>query len=300
VRGYTFRLEPLAPLRRFHMGITPSGTRRLLRNHRVTATVTFTGRQEDTILNRPVRRYRTGAERRAKLLDDMLLLLSLLTGSNVVRASDRKYRGFPVLPVNHNQRIYEASSQLEAALATALRTACARDWQARWAKGFHLAMLYHGSQLANTEARLLLYSSMWEFMGKKSRLPAGSTLADALPVLVKEFFFGSSRKVNHHRLLIFAGLRNQVAHYGTLMPLQASGIPPWLKNAAPVSSVIGTCYSYIELFEKLTQFLALSSLDLDVFGPGTKGGARASRSFAVEWGQLVELVNTGRVASFGP
>lgn len=192
------------------------------------------------------------------------------------------------------------SSELEAALETALRTAATSQWQVKWAKGFHLTMLYHGSQLVNTEARLLLYSSMWEFMGRRSGSGTGSTLATTLPVLVRQFLFQSSRKVNAANLRVFAGLRNQVAHYGTLIPLLASGIPPWLKTAGPVSPVIGTCYAYIGLFERLTQFLALSSVGLDVFGAGAKGGSGPCQPFALESAQLVELVNTGRVASFGP
>lgn len=104
VRGYTFALEPWAQLRQLEV-FAPSGRRQLLRNHRVTATVTFSGRQEDTILNMPGRRGPT-RKRQGKLLDDILLLLSLLTGHNVVLASGRNYTGFPVLPRNCNKRVY--------------------------------------------------------------------------------------------------------------------------------------------------------------------------------------------------
>ena len=225
--------------------------------------------------------------RKIKLLDDILVIISILIGRNVIPKFYDKFLEFPLCSGKHCEGVLRNSAELQKHLSVAIPAILIRDWQEKYENGFHVSMFYNASNIFVTEPRFLADMALWEYLYHRNHQSLSydslnrRTLNTKINFLVKEYLLPSLTSLPEERLRIFSDIRNQLSHNGKL-PIQN-----------PRSPFIGLswigCRKYIKLFSRLTQVLVLKTLGIDCLDQ--------LRIFNVK-DHLDELVANGSVAHY--
>jgi len=263
-----------------------------------TGYVEFSGRQEDSILFRGGIVGSKRRPRRRKLIDDILVLASILTGRNWELYSRREYSGYPVTSGNHLACILPTigGAHVGEVITEALDCIRGSAWQTQFEQGFHLTMLKNHANVLNTEARFLSLIVIWEWLYAHIKNPTGATAADesrdlkeVLLKVLETFWPGKANQRLLRNENVLHVLRNQLAHSGRL-PIDRSYAPAWMKQLhcdfEPFSTQGVVIRDYIRFFERLTQVVVLKTLGIDA------EGKLAAWSFEK---QLDQFLQTGRL-----
>lgn len=257
INGYSFHAIPDKQPKR----INPVPSDYFLKLNRgicLNSFVLIQKRQEGSIIFKD-RKY--SRHRKRKFLDDILLVISLLIGKNVVPRFYRKFNSFPLCSANHCSMVALNSKELEQYLAIAIPRMKDAVWQNRYDNGFHLNMFYNASNIFVTEHRYLAYISIWEYLfycdfrNKPYAYFVKRSLLSKLNFLVKKYFVKKGSKIGDFKLKIFPDLRNQLSHNGKL-PIQNP------KSQFRKLGYIGCAY-YMNMFERMTQILVLKTIGID-------------------------------------
>lgn len=233
------------------------------RKHKETCKVIVPKKQNDSIIfmgGRITRKFsesQTGRKR--KFTEDILLLISLLIGRNVVLYSQKNCRQFPAIPCKRLKPISSNSNELKADLLKVLQQIKNNDWQKKYDNGYHLIMLYYHANILHEESRFLSHFVIWEwlyahFSGKESRdlrRIFSSILLNYWKSNLNENIFN----VDKHN--IFTVLRNQLAHSGRF-PINRPFADEWMKELT-MDEII----PYINFLDTLTQLIVLKTLGLN-------------------------------------
>ncbi len=233
------------------------------RKHRVTCKVIVPKRQNDSIIFKGGRITQKFSEsqtgRKRKFIEDILLLISLLIGRNVVLYSRRNYGQFPVIPFKNLEPISSNSDELKADLLTTLQQIKNNEWQSKYDNGFHLIMLYIHANILHIENRFLANFVIWEWLfahlfGKESR-----DLTEIFSSILREFWESNVNKDIYKRRKnnIFTVLRHQLAHSGKF-PIDRTYSKNWMKKLN-----LNELICFLDFFNKLTQVVVLKTLGLN-------------------------------------
>jgi len=246
------------------------------RKHNQNAYVEFQGRQQDSIL------FRGGYEgpeppgKRRKILDDILVVGSILTGKNWLLYSRRNYPQNPVISSIHLECISKDSDSVNAQLNQAMTEINDSNWQKKYENGFHLVMLLNHANILVRESRFLSNIVIWEWLYPHLKNPNQATIQDESNNLhriikfVLEYYwpdqlnkdiFQESR-VNGKSGNIFYVLRNQLAHSGKL-PINRGYEEDWMKQLQGESTDRNDIKDYLKFFDRLTQIVVLKTLGIE-------------------------------------
>ena len=125
--------------------------------HTQNAYAHFEGKQENSIIFRNgVAGYKNNPLKR-KLIDDVLVIGSLLTGSNWCLCSRIKSPAFPLVSHPYLVNIeLTGKDKIEEVFQKALIKIKDIAWQNQYENGFHLRMLLHHSNITNSESNFFL------------------------------------------------------------------------------------------------------------------------------------------------
>jgi len=242
---------------------------------RCTAHVEFVGRQENSILFHGGGVGSKKSPHRRKLIDDVLLLASIVTGRNWELFSRRKYPNYSVTNANHLECVVPETGGTKVGKVIEQALACIDQdaWQSRFEKGFHLRMLKNHANILTTEVRFLSLVIIWEWLYAHLKSSAGATVADESKALrevfvevLEEFWPGQVNRplISHEN--VFYVLRNQLAHCGRL-PIDRQHAFKWMKQLHcdfQFLSAKGTGVAdYLRFFQYLTQVVVLKTLGID-------------------------------------
>ena len=286
VDGYTF--YPI-PERQTQRGVTTPSDDVVLKYNRsmhLNARVSIPARQKDSIFRRGGRYSR---HRRIKFLEDLLMVISICIGRNVVPRFCEKRREFPLCSAKHCEMTSKNSAELKTHLETAITEILKSQWQVKYDDGFHVKAFYYFSDIIVAEPRFLADVTIWEYLyycnnrSMSYDVLKTVSLNTKINYLVKEYLVGSVASIPEQRLSIFSEIRNQLSHSGKL-PIEK-----------PTSQFVNLgwseCREYMSLFKRLTQVLVLKTMGLDVFDQ--------LRVFDVK-PCLEELLRNGKLAYLEP
>jgi len=200
--------------------------------------------------------------RKRKLIEDMMVIASLLVGHNVELKSHSGWREFPLCRGKHLKQVAYDWNDFRIALETATARLLEPEWKRLYENGFHIRMLYCYSDTTTAELRFLGYCAIWEFLYYcNNRIVSYKKLTDTslqakLCYLVSRYLLEHGMRVSHDALRVFCDMRNQFAHSGKL---------PILNPKSPYRSLTWEeCREEIGVFEGLTQALVLKTLAVDL------------------------------------
>lgn len=231
------------------------------RKHKVTCKVIVPKKQNDSIIFKGGRITQKFSEsqtgRKRKFIEDILLIISLLIGRNVVLYSRKNFGQFPVIPFKNLKQISSNSDELRADLSIALRKIKTYEWQRKFNNGFHLIMLYYHANILHDESRFLANFVIWEWLyahiyGKESgnlREIISSILHSVWMSDVDQNIYNASK---HN---IFSVLRNQLAHSGRL-PINRPYAKTWMKQLSSED-----IRAFFDFFNTLTQVLVMKTIN---------------------------------------
>ncbi|MBU1853964.1 MAG: hypothetical protein KJ957_07970 [Candidatus Omnitrophica bacterium] len=240
------------------------------RRHKQNAYVEYAGAPEASILFRGGRvgvGYHNDRER--KILEDLLVLGSVLTPQNWQLFSRRDFPQYPVISRNHLEYISKDAKKCKQYLDVAITKLKDASWQKQFENGFHLLMLLNHANILNSESRFLSMVVIWEWLYPHLKNPNGATpndesnnLLEVFSFILKQFwpaqFNNSFRKSN-----IFHMLRNQLAHSGKL-PINRTKAEPWMtKILWDYKDTTKGISDYLEFFDHLTQIVVLKTIGID-------------------------------------
>lgn len=251
----------------------------------VNAFVTLPKKQKNSIL------YKDGRHpnnRKIKLLDDLLIIISICIGRNVVKQSYKNYRNFPSFSGKHCEVISKNPIELKNHLEIAVKEIQESKWQKKYGNGFHIIQFYNGSNIFVMEPRFLADVTIWEYLyycdnrNLSYKEMDWKSLNTKIKYLIKNYLLdGIHLKIPEEQFRIFSDIRNQLSHHGRLP----------IKNPKSPFMQLGWagCRKYTKLFKQLTQALVLKTLGIDALDNLS--------TFAVR-PYLDELVKTGEVKYF--
>lgn len=283
IDGYTFYPIPeRQPQRR-----VPSTSDDILRYNRrmhLNARVSIPARQRDSIFRKGGKYSRN---RRIKFLEDLLMVVSICIGRNVVPRFYEKRLEFPLCSAKHCEMVSSNSTELKAHLETAIAEIQKSEWQRKYDNGFHVRAFYNASDIFVMEPRFLADVTIWEYLYycNNRSMPydtlTGVSLNTKINYLVKEYLVDSLSSIPEERLRIFSDIRNQLSHNGKLP----------IENPRSAFQHLGWsgCREYLRLFKRLTQVLVLKTMGVDALD--------RLRVFDVR-SHLEELLRTGAINLF--
>ena len=255
------------------------------RDMQVNARVSLPHRQKNSIFNEGSEH----AERRKiKFLEDLLVIISICIGRNVVPKFYEKRREFPLCSSKHCETISKNSNDLKAHLETAIQEIMTDEWKIKFDNGFHIRAFYNASNILVAEPRFLADVTIWEYLyycnHREMRFDQLShiTLNTKINFIVRHYLVDNGSSIPEERLRVFSDLRNQLSHYGKLpienpkSPFQKIG---WLG-----------CEKYLQFFKRLTQALVLKTIKIDAI--------QKMSTLSIQY-FLEELIRSGEVALFG-
>lgn len=257
---------------------------KLNRGMKLNSYVIIPKRQEDSIF------YKGGKYsdyRRRKFLDDLLLIISILIGKNVVAGFYKKYNDFPLCSAKHCSMIATDSQELKKYLEIVIPKIIDPIWQKKYDSGFHLRMFYNSANIFIEEFRFLANISIWEYLfycdykDKTFEYIEKFSLNSKIYLIIKNYFYNNKIKVKEEKFRIFSDLRNQLSHNGKL-PIQNPKSP--FRKIGHVG-----CGHYMKFFQYLTQALVLKTIGIDAIDK--------LRLFDIKK-HLEELVVKGSVSHF--
>lgn len=293
VSGYTF--HPQIPVQR-QGTINVIRANQILRDNRrniQNAYVEYIGPQRSSVI---FQGGRVGANpqnsRERKILEDLLVLGSVLTAHNWQLFSYRRYVQFPIISRNHLEYISRDSNQCREHMEAATTCLLDQNWQRQFRNGFHLPMLLNHANILNAESRFLSMVVLWEWLYPHLHNPQGATPNDESNNLREIFYFilnhfwpnqvdASLRTSN-----IFHVLRNQLAHSGKL-PINRGYADQWMTQLQwDRTATARGINDYLKFFDRLTQVVVLKTLGID--------GEQSLTTFNFPQ-QLQTFLSTGRI-----
>jgi hypothetical protein len=283
VDGYTF--SP-TPERQPQNGIIFSPEDELKFNRRMSlnAKVSIPARQRNSV-------FRKGGvytgNRKIKFLEDLLNVISICIGRNVVPKFHKKRHEFPLCSAKHCDLISKNSTELEIDLNIVAPRILDLDWQRKYDNGFHVRKFYNSSDIFVLEPRFLADITIWEYLYSCNHrdMPYGRlnrvTLNTKINYLIKTYLLTTVSAIPEEQFRIFSDLRNQLSHNGKL-PIQNPSSPHL--NLAWAASK-----KYMILFRRLTQALVLKTIGIDALHRIDTLMIRT---------HLNELLTTGAVSSY--
>lgn len=257
VDGYTF--SPI-PERQPQNGIifTPENVLKLNRRMTLNAKVSIPARQRNSV-------FRKGGiysrNRKIKFLEDLLNVISICIGRNVVPKSHEQRHEFPLCSAKHCEIISMNSTELEGYLNTAVPEILNPAWQRKYHNGFHVRKFYNSSDIFVWEPRFLADITIWEYLYfcDHRDMPYGRLLSVTLNTkvnhLIKTYLLTTVSTIPEEQLRIFSDLRHQLSHSGKL-PIQHPSSPH--RNLGWEATK-----KYMALFRRLTQVLVLKTIGID-------------------------------------
>lgn len=256
-------------------GVEVIGANRLRdfnRKSRVSAKVLFTGCQKNSVLFIGGRRGRDQLHSRMrKYIEDVLLLISLLTGRAWILSSDRHHAVGGLIPTLSLKGCpsFEPSI-LKADVEGILTVIGDVQWQEKYLNGFHLRALYNHMSVTNIESRFLQHITLWEWLYARINGIESDKLYEIIRFLLKYFF---STEYNDVAFLNRADnvaycLRNQLAHNG-MLPVDRPYASDWVKDIkfeteVTRNRVVYGLRDYFSFFDHLTYTLVFKTVDLDL------------------------------------
>lgn len=283
VDGYTFYPIPeRQPQRR--VITTPDEELRYNRRMHLNARVSIPAKQRDSIFRKGGRYSR---HRRIKFLEDLLMVVSICIGRNVVPKFCEKRPEFPLCSAIHCEMVSRNSTELKTHLETAITEILKSEWQRKYDNGSHVRAFYHASVIFVAEPRFLADVTIWEYLyycnnrSMSYGTLQGVSLNTKINYLVKEYLVDSVASISEERLRIFSDLRNQLSHSGKLP----------IENPRSPFQHLGWsgCRDYLRLFKRLTQVLVLKTMGLDAFDQLRVLNVKS---------HLEELLRTGAISLF--
>lgn len=204
--------------------------------------------------------------RERNLIEDILWIISLLTGRNVVLYKLRSKEEYPVISSNYLKCLQHSSADLEKLFPTIFNNLYAKNLQQKYDNWFHLRMLYNHSNILVEEPRFLAMVCIWEYIyychndhhrgGNKNYEQIKHTpLIDKIYHLTKKYKLGNM-KIKIEKLNIFTDLRNELNHNGRL---------PIKDPKSRFRNITNEDWSdYINIFTYLTQILVFKTLGVDL------------------------------------
>ncbi len=220
--------------------------------------VSIPSKQKDTII-RMGSKYPNN--RKVKFLDDILMIISILIGRNVVPRSYKSFINFPPFASNHCNTISRDSSELKSHLESVIENILNKEWQNKYCNGYHIKMLFNNSNIFVKEPRFLSYMTIWEYLyarenqNKSLRQIQDTCLDHKISFLLKKYLLSKRHRNLERKIKVFSVIRNQLIHSGDL-PIS----DPCFNHLSYEG-----CSRYIILFENLTQLLVLKTLNIDAF-----------------------------------
>ena len=224
----------------------------------VNAYVTIPSRQMDSVFRKDVKYSRF---RKIKFLEDLLVIISICLGKNVVPKFHENRNEFPLIPAKHCECIVDNSEELKNALEIAIPNVFDKTWQKKHYNGFQIRMYYNATNIFNAEQRFLADVTIWEFLYYCDhheidyKTLINTKLNIKIETLVGEYLLDRKRKIPKGQFRIFSDLRNQLSHSGKLP----------IKNPTSPFERLGWngCISYMRLFQHLTQSIVLKTIGIE-------------------------------------
>jgi len=239
------------------------------KKHTQNAFVEFNGSQYDSILFRGGIAGDKNKSQKRKLIDDVLVVGSILNGWNWVLYSRKDYRSCPVIPCPYLENIeLNGKNEIEGHFNKAMNKINDVSWQKQYENGFHLIMLLNHANITTAESRFLSNIVIWEWLYPHLKNPNGATPKDEIDDLKEIIHFVLKHYWPNMRFTgnnIFHVLRNQLAHSGKL-PINRtrSYVENWMSSLDWESNYGGRgIKDYILFFDKLTQIIVLKTLGID-------------------------------------
>jgi hypothetical protein len=259
VDGYTF--YPI-PERQPQRRVTNTSDDILGYNRRMhlNARVSIPARQRDSVFRRGGKYSRN---RRIKFLEDLLMVVSICIGRNVVPKFYERRLEFPLCSAKHCEMVSRNSTKLNAHLETAIAQIRESEWQRKYDNGFHVRAFYNASDIFVAEPRFLADVTIWEYLyycnnrGMSYDSLRRVSLNTKINYLVKEYLVDNVPSTPEERLRIFSDIRHQLSHNGKL-PIENPKSP--FKHLG-----WNGCREYLKLFKRLTQVLVLKTMEIDAF-----------------------------------
>jgi hypothetical protein len=259
VDGYTFYPIPeRQPQRR--VTNTSDDILRYNRRMHLNARVSIPARQRDSVFRRGGKYSRN---RRIKFLEDLLMVVSICIGRNVVPKFYERRLEFPLCSAKHCEMVSRNSTELNAHLETAIAQIRESEWQRKYDNGFHVRAFYNASDIFVAEPRFLADVTIWEYLyycnnrGMSYDTLRRVSLNTKINYLVKEYLVDNVSSIPEERLRIFSDIRHQLSHNGKL-PIENPKSP--FKHLG-----WNGCREYLKLFKRLTQVLVLKTMEIDAF-----------------------------------
>ncbi len=236
------------------------------RQHTVSGYVQFSEKENDSILfSGGLRGEKEYLENRT-MLEDVLVVGSILTGWNWWVSDWLEYNDAPLSPSPHLVNLeLDDKNMVEDYFETILNSIQDANWQKQYDNGFHLRMLLNNANIHNAEARYLSNIVVWEWLYPHLNEDiAGSDyfrLKDVFNYILDHFWSDRGYKGS----LIFPFLRNQLAHSGKL-PIDRNKAEPWMKElefCSPRGSNQLDLKYYMSFFDKLTQIVVLKAVGVN-------------------------------------
>jgi hypothetical protein len=246
--------------------------------------VSLPPRQKDSIFHKG---GRYTENRKIKFLEDLLVVISVCIGRNVVPKFYEKRRDFPLCSVKHCETVSKNSNELKAHLEIAIEEIMKNEWQKKYDNGFHIRAFYNAANILVVEPRFLADVTIWEYLfycNNKSMTYDDlkrKSLNTKINYLVKQYLVDNNSSIPEERLRVFSDLRNQLSHSGKLP----------IENPKSPFQKIGWhgCEQYLLLFKWLTQALVLKTIKIDAIGQMS--------TLSVQY-FLEELLRNGEIALF--
>lgn len=256
VDGYAF--YPIKNMSQTNKIESSDDVLRFNRKMHFNAYVSIPARQKDSIFRRT---GKYSKHRKIKFLDDLLTIISIFIGRNVVPRFYYKFSEFPTFSAKHCEIISKNSIQLKTHLELAISKITKDDWQQKYENGFHVIKFYNASNITIAEPRFLADVTIWEFLYHRNnshlsydqmrRISLNTKIND----LVKKCFLNNDPSIPEDRFRIFSDIRNQLSHNGKF-EIQNPRSP--FRNLGWIG-----LRHYIDLFKRLTQVLVLKTMGID-------------------------------------
>ena len=214
VDGYSFYPIPhKQPQKRRHTSgyVLKSPTPHEVRNMNLNARVMIPRKQKDSVFRKggTYSRYR-----RVKFLDDLLVLISICIGRNVVPKFYEEFYDFPVCASKHCERVSKNSKELRKNLEAIVSEVQKNYWQQRYDNGYHIKQFYHAGNIYIGEPRFLADITIWEYLYYCDHRTQPYewfnriTLNTKINHLVKNYLLDTPSQMPEEQLRIFSDMRN--------------------------------------------------------------------------------------------
>jgi len=252
----------------------PKDERNPFRKQVITYKVTFNGKQKDTIMWRGgvvlplsmkgVKLPQSDLQkygRKRKIIEDILIMISVLTGCNVALNSQKDSPNFPLRAKKIPCPLCITSASLEKYLNTVFSKFLDHKWQKKYQDGFYLTHFNNAANITTKEPRFLSYLVLWELLYSLENNRKESMDLNKIITFLMDRFFGFRREFKKEDPCIFYLIRNQLAHNG-ILPLSGNRIKNAKREFRDLS--IDDCYEYLDFFGQLTYTMVLITTGIDL------------------------------------